>query len=91
MKALTYFKTYETTLLSLVPCERGDFENELKEIQECIAELEVIQDRSCLGCKHNYEIVNVSADGVNLESVFPQDCYMCSRNMNDRYEAKESK
>ena len=39
MKALTYFKIYETTLLSLVPCERGNFENELKEIQECIAEI----------------------------------------------------
>lgn len=59
--------------------------NTLKEAQdyfnEAISELEeAMKPKRCEGCKYDL--------GNNLMS---NECYMCSRNVNDLYEAKETK
>lgn len=57
------------------------------ELDEAIAEIEVKDAKSCNGCKHDYDIENFdSVDGKRLDSFRPNECYVCSRNMNDRYE-----
>ena len=54
-----------------------------KQISEAIAEIEeAMKPKSCDGCKHDEEMYCLT--DMNKE------CYMCSRNMADRYVPKES-
>ena len=56
-----------------------------EELIEAIAELEWIN--SCDGCKWDYKIDNIdSQTGYRCDDISPEACYMCSRNLNDRYE-----
>ena len=56
-------------------------------LREQIKELEAQEAKGCDGCKYNYDIDNFdSIDGKRLDSFRPNECYVCSRNMNDRYE-----
>jgi len=58
-------------------------------IASAIAELEAQKAKSCEGCKYNYDIDNFdSIDGKRLDNFRPNECYMCSRNMQDRFELK---
>ena len=59
-------------------------------IGEAIAELEELMNpKTCNGCKHNYLIDNFdSVEGKKLDGFSPNECYMCSRNCNDMYEQK---
>lgn len=60
-----------------------------EELIEAIAELEGLN--SCNGCKFNTQFPNYDMDtGKRLENVLMDACYMCSRNMNDRYEPKDN-
>ena len=67
---------------------------ELEEIangkQELI--LELIKPKTCDGCKYDYKIDNIdSKTGYKCDDIFPDACYMCPRNMSDKYEPKDSK
>lgn len=59
-------------------------------IYQDLAELEELTKlKTCDGCKHNYDIDNFdSVDGKRLDSFRPNECYMCERNMQDKYEPK---
>ena len=72
--------------------EFGASKEDLKVYDEAIAELEeAMKPKSCDGCKFNYDIDNFdSIDGKRLDSVSPNECYMCSRNMQDRFEPKDT-
>lgn len=60
------------------------------ELDEAIAELkELTKLKTCDECKHDYLIDNFdSVDGKRLDSFSPNECYICSRNFNDKYEPK---
>ena len=50
---------------------------------------EAMKPKTCEGCKFDYDIDNFdSIDGKRLDSFRPNECYMCSRNMQDRYEGE---
>ena len=55
-------------------------------VDEAIAELEeAMKPKTCEGCKFDYDIDNFdSIDGKRLDSFRQNECYMCSRNMQDR-------
>ncbi len=62
----------------------GNIEYKLDEV---IAEFEGLN--SCDGCRFNTQFSQYDMDtGERLEDVLIEVCYMCSRNMNDRYEPK---
>lgn len=74
--------------LELLKLARIDTPIEWKELDEAIAELEGLN--SCDGCKWDYKIENIdSQTGYRCDDISPDACYICSRNMNDRYEPKD--
>ena len=48
------------------------------------------ENRTCEGCKHNYKIENIDMEtGEKLDDISPDECYMCSRNHQDKWESKD--
>lgn len=70
----------------------NDHEAQLKAKDERIKELEeAMKPKTCEGCKFDYDIDNYDIiDGKRLDGFRPNECYICERNMKDRYEPKDN-